>query len=50
VQEKVPCEISPSVQCKLKTVHLDETCDSGGELIVGTSYGEVIVLSLGTIV
>jgi hypothetical protein len=35
---------------KLKSVHLQENFDSGGQLVVGTSYGDLIFLPLGTTV
>jgi hypothetical protein len=39
-----------SVDRKLKSCHLVEDRERGGTLLVGTSYGEVVALSLGTTV
>jgi hypothetical protein len=35
---------------KIKSIHLEENYDSGGHLVVGTSYGDIVLISLGTTV
>lgn len=41
---------NPHIHRKLKSIHLQENYDTGGQMVVGTSYGDVIFLSLGTTV
>jgi hypothetical protein len=38
------------IERKLKALHVEENYDTGGQLVIGTSYGDVIALSLGTTV
>ena len=40
----------PDVSRKIKAVHLQENFVTGGNLVLGTSYGDIIMLSLGTTV
>lgn len=41
---------NPHIHRKLKSVSVFENYDTGGQLALGTSYGDVIMLSLGTTV
>lgn len=40
----------PDVHRKIKSAHLEENAYSGGNLVLGTNYGDIIMLSLGTTV
>lgn len=40
----------PDVHRKIKSAHLEENAYSGGSLVLGTNYGDIIMLSLGTTV
>jgi hypothetical protein len=42
--------MNPTIPRKLKSVHLEENYDTGGQLVIGTSYGELVLISLGTTV
>lgn len=38
----------PDIERRIKCTHLQENYETGGTLVLGTSYGEIVVLSLGT--
>ena len=40
----------PDIPRRLKSMNLEENYETGGTLAVGTSYGDVVMLSLGTTV
>lgn len=40
--------VRPDIHRRIKCAHLEEDHENGGTLALGTSYGEVVVLSLGT--
>lgn len=40
----------PDILRKIKSVHLEENFETGGNLVLGTSYGDIIMLKLGTTV
>jgi hypothetical protein len=40
----------PDIRRKVKCAHLQEDHENGGNMVVGTSYGDVIMLRLGTTV
>ena len=40
----------PDVPRKIKSAHLEENYSTGGNLALGTNYGDIIMLSLGTTV
>ena len=42
--------IRPDIERRIKCAHLEENYETGGTLVLGTSYGEVVALSLGTTV
>lgn len=41
---------NPHIKRKIKVIHAQENYDSGGHIVVGTTYGDIILLSLGTTV
>lgn len=40
--------INMNIERRLKCLCVKENYESGGNLVLGTSYGEVIAISLGT--
>ncbi len=40
--------VNPHISRKLKSAHLQENYEHGGQLVIGSSYGDIIALSLGT--
>lgn len=40
----------PDIPRKIKSIHLQENTITGGNMVIGTSYGDIIMFSLGTTV